>query len=59
MLTDYEATPESHPNQVWLNGRWVDLNEWTDKHEAEIDANKDPESGQPIVNWNNTWEMAE
>jgi len=54
-----EATPESHPNRVWLNGRWVDLNEWTDKHQAEIDANKDPESGQGIVNWNDTWEMPE
>ena len=56
-LTDYEATPESHPNRVWLNGRWVDVNDWTGEHSAELLANKDPESGQPIVNWNKTWDM--
>jgi hypothetical protein len=50
-----EATPESHPNRVWLNGRWVDVNDWTYEHEAEMEANKSPE-GPPIVNWNDTWD---
>jgi hypothetical protein len=51
-----EATPESHPNRVWLNGRWVDVNDWTHEHEAEMEVNKSPE-GPPIVNWNDTWDM--
>ena len=54
-----EATSESHPNQILLNGRFADVNHWTDEHEAEMNANKDPESGQPIVNWNDTWRMDE
>ncbi len=54
-----EATPESHPNRIWLNGRWVDVNDWTGEHSAEMNANKDPESGLQIVNWNDTWEMPE
>ena len=51
-----EATPESHPNRVWLNGRWVDVNDWSAEHEHEQQANKG-DDGLPIVNWNDTWEV--
>lgn len=56
-----EATPESHPNQIWLNGRWVDVNDWTDEHsKEEADREKQIKSdGMMLGNWNDTWEMPE
>lgn len=56
-----EATPESHPNRIWLNGRWVDVNDWTDEHTAEQNfREKQIKSGDfGIGNWNDTWEMPE
>ena len=53
-----EATPESHPNQIFLNGRFVNVNDWNDEHEREQQANKNAE-GMPIVNWNSTWDWDE
>ena len=54
-----EATPESHPNRVLVNGRWVNWIDFTGEHGDELAANIDPESGQPIANWNRAWEIAE
>ncbi len=54
-----EATPESHPNRIWLNGRWVDVNDWTDEHTAEEEEGKRQfqVDGQMVNgNWNDTWD---
>jgi len=58
-LTDYEATPESHPNRIWLNGRWVDVNDWTDKHTAEQEeGERQFQVDGQMVNgdWHDTWD---
>ena len=54
-----EATPESHPNRIWLNGRWVDANDWTDEHTAEEEEGKrqfQVDSQMVNGNWHDTWD---